>query len=98
MTTIATVVELQPADRRKPQDVGDDERHDAAPNGDVLMERILGKMNATPQEEVLKRIASLPNIRQGKVLRVRRQVTDGTYEVVDRLNRVIDRVLEAITA
>ena len=62
------------------------------------MERILGKMNTTPQEEVLKRIASLPNIRQGKVLRVRRQVTDGTYEVVDRLNRVIDGVLEAITA
>ena len=96
MTTIATVVELQPADHRKPQDIRDDQRHDAAPNRDALMERILERMNTTPQEEVLKRIAFLPNIRRGKVLRVRRQVTDGTYGVVDRLEKVMDRVLEAI--
>jgi hypothetical protein len=91
-------MELQLTDLRESQDATNDRWRDTPPNGDVLMERILGKMNATPQEEVLKRIASLPNIRQGKVLRVRRQVTDGTYEVVDRLNRVIDGVLEAITA
>jgi len=97
MTAIATVVELQPADRRKPQDVGDDERHDAAPNGNMMMERVLERMNTTPQEEVLKRIASLPDIRRGKVLRIRRQVTDGTYQVAGRLDEAIDRVLEAIT-
>jgi len=98
MTTIATVVELQPADRRKRQDIRDDQRRDAAPNGDVLMERILERMNTTPQEEVLKRITSLPDIRRGKVLRIRRQVKDGTYQVADRLDETIDRVLEAITA
>ena len=97
MTAITTVVELQPADRRKPQDVTDNQRRDAAPNGDVLMERILERMNTTPQEEVLKRIASLPDIRRGKVLRIRRQVTDGTYQVAGRLDEAIDRVLEAIT-
>jgi hypothetical protein len=98
MTAITTVVELQPADRRKPQDVTDNQRRDAAPNGDVLMERILERMNTTPQEEVLKRITSLPDIRRGKVLRIRRQVKDGTYQVADRLDETIDRVLEAITA
>lgn len=98
MTAIAIVVEHQPADRRKPQDVKDNQRRDAAPNGDVLMERIFEKMNTTPQEEVLKRITSLPDIRRGKVLRIRRQVTDGTYQVADRLDETIDRVLEAITA
>lgn len=64
----------------------------------MLMERILGNMNATPQEEVLKRIASLPNIRRGKVLRIRRQVAEGTYEVADRLDEATDRILEAVTA
>jgi len=97
MTAITTVVELQPADRRKPQDVTDNQRRDAAPNGDVLMERILERMNTTPQEEVLKRITSLPDIRRSKVLRIRRQVTDGTYQVADRLDEAIDRILGAIT-
>ena len=62
------------------------------------MERILGNMNSTPQEEVLKRIASLPDIRRGKVLRIHRQVTEGTYPVVNRLDEAMDRVLEVITA
>jgi len=97
MTAIAIVVEHQPADRRKPQDVKDNQRRDAAPNGDVLMERIFEKMNTTPQEEVLKRIASLPDIRQSKVLRIRRQVTNGTYQVIGRLDDAIDRILGAIT-
>jgi len=62
------------------------------------MEHILENMNTTPPEEVLKRITSLPPNRQGKVLDIRRQIGDGTYEVADRLDTVIDRVLEAITA
>ncbi|MGE5294744.1 MAG: hypothetical protein ACM3VT_07935 [Solirubrobacterales bacterium] len=55
-------------------------------------------MNVTPQEEVLKRIAFLPRIRRDKVLDVRRQLAEGTYEVADRMDRAIDRLSEAITA
>jgi anti-sigma28 factor (negative regulator of flagellin synthesis) len=62
------------------------------------MERILETMNTTPPEEVLKRITSLPSNRQGKVLDLRRQIAEGTYEVAARLDTVIDRVLETITA
>jgi anti-sigma28 factor (negative regulator of flagellin synthesis) len=62
------------------------------------MEHILENMNITPPEEVLKRITSLPSNRQGKVLDIRRQIADGTYEVAGCLDRAIDRVLEAITA
>ena len=62
-----------------------------------MMERILGNINTTPQEDVLKRITSLPPNRQGKVLTIRRQIADGTYEMADRLDKSIDRVLEAIT-
>ena len=63
-----------------------------------MIEQILENLNTTPQEEVLQRIASLPRTRRDKVLDIRRQLTEGTYEVADRLDRAIDRVLEAITA
>ena len=98
MTRTTAVMELQPADPRRSQDARNDQGRDTLPNGGILMERVLGKMNARPQEEVLKRIASLPDIRRGKVLCIRRQVTDGTYQVADRLDEAMDRVLEAITA
>ena len=98
MARIAALMELRPTDRRKPQDARYDQGCDTSPDGDVLMEQILENMNTTPPEEVLKRITSLPNIRRGKVLDIRRQLTEGTYEVAGRLDRAIDRVLEAITA
>jgi len=62
-----------------------------------LLEHILENMNTTPQEEALRRITSLPDIRRDKVLDIRRQLREGTYEVADRLDEAIDRVLEAIT-
>jgi hypothetical protein len=55
-------------------------------------------MNTTPHEEALKRIAFLPPIRQCKVLDIRRQIMDGTYDMADRLDKAMDRVLEALTA
>ena len=58
------------------------------------MAQILEDLSTTPPEEVLKRIASLPDIRRGKVLSIRRQLTEETYEVAGRLDGVIDRVLE----
>ncbi|MCL5282555.1 MAG: flagellar biosynthesis anti-sigma factor FlgM [Planctomycetes bacterium] len=45
----------------------------------------------------MKRIAFLPHIRRDKVLNIRRQIMDGTYEVADRFGKTIDRVLEALT-
>jgi hypothetical protein len=98
MATITAVTELQLTDRCRSQNARNDQGRDTPPNGDVLMEQILGDMNTTPQEEVLKRIASLPDIRLCKVLNIRRQLTEGTYEVTDRLDRAIDRVLEEIAA
>ena len=50
------------------------------------------------EEALKKRIASLPPIRQNKVLDIRRQIADGTYEVADRLVSSVDRVLESLTA
>ncbi len=97
MATIAAVTELQPTDRRRSGSPGNDQGRDTSPTGDVSMEQILENMNTTPQEEALMRITSLPDIRRDKVLDIRRHIADGTYEVADRLDGAIDRVLEAIT-
>jgi anti-sigma28 factor (negative regulator of flagellin synthesis) len=98
MARIAVVMELRATDRRRPQEARCDQGRDTSPEGDAVMDQILENLKTTPQEEVLKRIASLPPNRQGKVLDIRRQIAAGTYEVAARLNTVIDRVLEATTA
>lgn len=64
---------------------------------DDLMESILENINSTPIGRVLKRIANLPEISRGKVLNVRRQITEGTYDVSDRLDDALDKVIEDIT-
>ncbi len=63
-------------------------------DGDEVMEAILENIHATPIGRVLKRISTLPEIRKGKVLNMRRQITAGTYDVSDRLDQALDRVLE----
>ena len=65
---------------------------------DLVMEQILENINTTPLGQVLKRIASLPEVRKEKILDVRRQLTKGDYNLNDRLELVLDRVLEDLTA
>jgi len=61
---------------------------------DLLMEQILDNMNSTPIGQVLKKIASLPDVRRQKVLRVRRQLTEGKYELNERLDLAMEKVLD----
>ena len=70
----------------------------SAPDDDIIMEKILENLNTTPIGQVLKKIASLPEIRKDKVLSVRRQLTDGKYDLNERLDIALDRVLEDLTA
>ena len=79
---------------REPQPVNEDLTADE----DWIMEKILENINTTPIGQVLKKIASLPEVRQEKVLHVRRQLTKGKYEVNKRLDAVVDRVLEDLIA
>jgi anti-sigma28 factor (negative regulator of flagellin synthesis) len=95
MARVPALSRLPSADRRRAQDGRHDQGPEALRNGEA---RVLANRNTTSQEEAVQRIASLPPIRQGKVLDIRRQIADGTYEVADRLDIVIDRVLEALTA
>jgi len=61
---------------------------------DLLMEQILDNMNHTPIGQVLKKIAALPDARRQKVLRVRRQLTEGKYELNERLDLALEKVLD----
>lgn len=61
---------------------------------DLLMEQILENINTTPIGQVLKKIASLPQLRKEKVLHVRRQLTEGKYDLNGRLDIALDKVLE----
>ncbi len=70
----------------------------SVPDDDVFMEKILENLNTTPIGHVLKKIASLPEIRKDKILSVRRQLTDGKYDLNERLNLAMDKVLEDLTA
>jgi hypothetical protein len=68
-----------------------------APDDDLLMEQILENLNSTPIGQVLKQIASLPEVRQNKILNVRRQITDGKYDLTERVDAALDKVLEDLT-
>jgi len=68
-----------------------------AADEDLLMEKILENINTTPIGQVLKKIASLPEIRREKVLDVRRQLTEGKYNLNERLDIALDKVLEDLT-
>jgi len=61
---------------------------------DLVMEQILENIHHTPLGQVLKTIASLPEVRREKVLQLRRQITEGKYDLSERLDRALDKVLE----
>lgn len=61
---------------------------------DLLMEQILENINNTPIGQVLKKIASLPEVRKEKVLDVRRKLTEGKYDLNERLDIALEKVLD----
>ncbi len=70
---------------------------DLTADEDLLMEEILENINNTPIGQVLKKIASLPEVRKEKVLDVRRRLTEGKYNLKERLDIALDKVLEDLT-
>ena len=65
---------------------------------DLVMEKILENINATPIGQVLKKIAMLPEVRKEKVLGVRQQLNKGDYQLPARLDIALDKVLEDLTS
>ena len=77
--------------QERPQDSADEILPE---DEDLIMEKILENINNTPIGQVLKKIASLPEVRKEKVLNVRHQLTEGHYDVNKRLDIALDKVLE----
>jgi anti-sigma28 factor (negative regulator of flagellin synthesis) len=71
---------------------------DPCQDRDAVMEQILESIDTTPIGRVLKQIASLPEVRREKILRLRRQITEGRYDVKERLDLALDKVIEDLTA
>ncbi|MGA2070288.1 MAG: hypothetical protein ABSG97_02975 [Sedimentisphaerales bacterium] len=67
---------------------------DMVAEDDLLMEQILDNMNSTPLGQVLKQIAVMPEVRKQKVLKVRRQLTEGKYNLTERLDLALEKVLD----
>ena len=65
-------------------------------NEDLLAEQILNNVKCTPIGQLLKKIASMPEIRKEKVTGVRRKLTQGSYDINQRLDLVLDKVLEEL--
>ena len=70
---------------------------DLSTDEDLLMEEILDNISTTPLGQVLKKIASLPEVRRDKVLEIRRRLTKGQYDLGERLDIALDKVLEDLT-
>jgi hypothetical protein len=85
---------LQSAGLCTPRDAANDSGGRPSPRDDVVMDRILETMNAVPWDAIVTRIGSLPGVRRGKVLSIRRQMMKGTYRVEGRLEDAAERVLE----
>ena len=71
--------------------------YDLSLDEDLVMEQILANLNETPLGQVLKKIAALPEIRKDKVLDVRQQLTNGSYDLNSRLDDALEKVLEDLT-
>jgi len=68
-----------------------------AADSDLVMEQILDNINSTPIGQVLRKIASLPEVSQKRILGLRQEITKGSYDLNDRLDVALDRVLEELT-
>ena len=76
---------------------GQNRQMDAASDKDLIMEQILENIHTTPIGQMLKKIASLPEVRREKILDVRRQLTEGKYDMNERLDVALEKVLEDLS-
>jgi hypothetical protein len=63
---------------------------------DMLAKELLHNINTTPIGRLLKQIAEMPEIRYEKVSDVRNQLKRGEYNLNERLELALDRVLEEL--
>ena len=84
-------------EKRVAQDQCDDFLHESLDvSENLLTEDIMKNVKKTPVGQLLQKMAAMPEIRQDKVLRVRREISGGKYNLNDRLDVAIDSILEEL--
>jgi hypothetical protein len=68
---------------------------DLAHEGD---EELLENINSTPLGQLLKIIATMPEVRREKVIDLRDRLNQGHYDEQEYLDEALDRVLEELIA
>lgn len=63
---------------------------------ELLQEPLLEHLQANPIGRLLQLIASLPEVRQEKVLRARREIAENNLDMDRRLDAALDRILEEL--
>lgn len=63
---------------------------------DRKAEELLQAGTKTPLGQLLEKMAKLPEVRFEKVSSVRRQICNGQYELDEKLDTTIDKVLEEL--
>ena len=61
-------------------------------------DELIENINSTPLGRLLKIIGSLPEIRQEKVVHVKRRIDHDQYEIGENLDAALDKVLEEFLA
>jgi hypothetical protein len=68
-------------------------------NTDVYLDCGSGnKSQGTITASALQELHSLPTVRKKKILKVRQQLAEGTYDIEERLNGILDHLLEDLIA
>ena len=63
---------------------------------DLQAEELLEAGSNTPLGQLLGKISELPEVRLEKVFTVRRQISLGQYEIDEKLDASVDRILEEL--
>ncbi|MFA5293314.1 MAG: flagellar biosynthesis anti-sigma factor FlgM [Phycisphaerae bacterium] len=63
---------------------------------DLHAEELLQAGAGTPIGQLLEKISNLPEVRLEKISTVRRQICMGKYEIDEKLDAAVDRILEEL--
>ncbi|MCE5340960.1 MAG: flagellar biosynthesis anti-sigma factor FlgM [Planctomycetaceae bacterium] len=66
------------------------------PTDDIRTEEMLQSAAKKPLSQLLDKIAQLPEVRYEKITTVRRQISMGEYQIDEKLDATIDRLLEEL--
>jgi negative regulator of flagellin synthesis FlgM len=81
-----------------PQPLGAPHRVGQAPAGAGPTTSSADRVEFSQQADLISRVSELPDIREGRVAELKRQIASGAYDTDQKLDIALDRMLEEIGA